>query len=179
MKKNLLLLLVCICCASVSFAQVEVVKQCPMYDEKSQVFQKKHYGLIAQELQELYPNLVYEVDDRGYLGINYTEIIPMLIQSVQELNKEIEILKRTGSMLKSSKDATRLLSVDETVNKAALYQNAPNPFDQDTQIEQIVITERGEGIQTISGSELTAGIYLYALIVDGKEVDTKRMILTK
>ena len=27
--------------------------------------------------------------------------------------------------------------------------------------------------------ELTAGMYLYALIVDGKEVDTKRMILTK
>ncbi len=29
------------------------------------------------------------------------------------------------------------------------------------------------------GAGLVAGIYLYALIVDGKEVDTKRMILTK
>ena len=50
---------------------------------------------------------------------------------------------------------------------------------QGTQIKQIRIMLRGEGSQLISGSELAAGMYLYALIVDGKEVDTKRMILTK
>jgi len=32
---------------------------------------------------------------------------------------------------------------------------------------------------TIKGSELNPGMYLYTLIVDGKEVDTKRMILTE
>jgi len=32
---------------------------------------------------------------------------------------------------------------------------------------------------TFSGSELAAGMYFYALIVDGKEVDTKRMVLTE
>jgi len=32
---------------------------------------------------------------------------------------------------------------------------------------------------TISGSELNAGMYFYSLIADGKEVDTKKMILTK
>jgi hypothetical protein len=32
---------------------------------------------------------------------------------------------------------------------------------------------------TIKGSELKPGIYLYALIADGKEVDVKRMILTE
>jgi len=30
-----------------------------------------------------------------------------------------------------------------------------------------------------AGLQMPAGMYLYALIVDGKEVDTKRMILTK
>jgi len=85
---------------------------------------------------------------------------------------------------------------------AILYQNAPNPFSQNTQIKfyvpenvktsqlciynlqgtqvkQIVITERGESSQWISGSELRAGMYLYALIADGKEIDVKRMILTE
>jgi hypothetical protein len=33
--------------------------------------------------------------------------------------------------------------------------------------------------QIISGSEFSAGIYLYALIADGKEIDMKRMILTE
>jgi len=32
---------------------------------------------------------------------------------------------------------------------------------------------------TIDGTQLGAGMYLYSLIVDGKEIDTKRMILSK
>jgi hypothetical protein len=53
------------------------------YDEKAQEFQKKHYGLSAQELQKVYPDLVYE-DGDGYLSINYTGLIPLLLQAVQE-----------------------------------------------------------------------------------------------
>jgi len=47
------------------------------------------------------------------------------------------------------------------------------------QIKSISIPEKGYGTITINGSDLQAGMYLYTLIVDGKEVDTKRMILTK
>ncbi len=85
---------------------------------------------------------------------------------------------------------------------ATLYQNTPNPFSETTQIKfhipssvknaslciynlqgnqikQFNIAQRGNGSQEISGREFTAGIYLYALITDGKEVDVKRMILTE
>lgn len=83
-----------------------------------------------------------------------------------------------------------------------LNQNTPNPFSQNTiieyyipdnaeianiyvynmngaQIMSFMIPEKGQGSITIKGAELTAGMYLYSLIIDGKEVDTKRMILTK
>ncbi|MDR1981923.1 MAG: T9SS type A sorting domain-containing protein [Tannerellaceae bacterium] len=50
---------------------------------------------------------------------------------------------------------------------------------QGSQLKQTTIQERGEGVQTLYGSELNAGIYLYSLIADGQKVDTKRMILTK
>lgn len=63
-----------------------------LYDEKSQQFQKKHFGLVAQELKEIYPDLVYEEDD-GYLSIDYTGLIPILIQSIKELKSEIDDLK--------------------------------------------------------------------------------------
>ena len=63
-----------------------------LYDEKSQLFQKKHYGLIAQDLQQLYPDLVYE-DNNGYLSVNYIGIIPLLIESIKELNTELEAVK--------------------------------------------------------------------------------------
>jgi hypothetical protein len=32
---------------------------------------------------------------------------------------------------------------------------------------------------TIGGNELSAGMYLYSLVVNGNEIDTKRMILSK
>ncbi|MDR0413719.1 MAG: tail fiber domain-containing protein [Dysgonamonadaceae bacterium] len=166
-----------------------IAKKYPVYNEKSQLFQKKHYGLIAQELQELYPDLVYE-DDNGYLAVNYTGLIPVLVQSIQELNREVETLRSATAL--SNPAATG----------ASLSQNTPNPFTGQTQIryylpatvgtavlcvydmqgkqlKQYPLAQRGEGIQNISGSEFAAGIYLYALVADGKEVDVKRMILTE
>jgi myo-inositol-hexaphosphate 3-phosphohydrolase len=50
---------------------------------------------------------------------------------------------------------------------------------QGAQLKQMTVQERGEDVQILYGSELKAGIYLYTLIADGQEVDTKRMILTK
>lgn len=48
-----------------------------------------------------------------------------------------------------------------------------------TQLQQYSITGTGKQTVAISGNSFQAGMYLYALVIDGKEVDTKRMILTK
>lgn len=53
----------------------------------------EHYGLLAQEVQKLFPELVHE-DKAGYLSVNYIELIPLLIQAVQELSAEVEKLKK-------------------------------------------------------------------------------------
>ena len=65
--------------------------QC-VYLEGANELKVKHFGLLAQEVQQVFPNLVYEGSD-GYLSINYTELIPVLIQSVQELSAEVAELK--------------------------------------------------------------------------------------
>ena len=54
------------------------------------------YGVSAQELQNLFPDLVEEGQD-GYLAVNYMEIIPMLICSVQELQREVSRLREGSS----------------------------------------------------------------------------------
>lgn len=46
------------------------------------------------------------------------------------------------------------------------------------QLKTIPVSERGKTTVNISGNELSAGMYLYTLMVDGKVVDTKRLILT-
>ena len=53
---------------------------------------KEDAGFIAQEVQKVLPNLVNENVD-GDLALNYEGIIPYLVQSIQDLKKEIEILK--------------------------------------------------------------------------------------
>lgn len=49
-------------------------------------------GFIAQEVQEVIPEVVSE-DKNGYLGINYSGIIPYLVEAVKELKEEIKDLK--------------------------------------------------------------------------------------
>lgn len=45
--------------------------------------------------------------------------------------------------------------------------------------QQYNINGKGKQTVAINGNSLAAGMYLYSLVIDGKEVDTKRMILTK
>ena len=161
--------------------------------------EKLHFGLIAQELQTIYPNLVTEGQD-GYLAVNYVELVPVLIQSIKELKQEISEMKGEGQITKAP-TATAITSATAEGKTSALYQNTPNPFNGQTTIRfQIaegahsayvcIYDMQGKQLQrhdlsisddslTIDGTQLGAGIYLYTLIVDGREIDTKRMILSK
>jgi hypothetical protein len=50
-----------------------------------------HYGLIAQEVREVLPEVVSGDDGpNGTLGINYGELVPVLVNAVQEQKAEIE-----------------------------------------------------------------------------------------
>ena len=52
----------------------------------------EQFGFIAQEMQELFPEIVADRGD-GTLGIRYTELIPVLVKAYQEQLAEIEALK--------------------------------------------------------------------------------------
>ena len=53
---------------------------------------KKSYGVIAQELKEVLPDLVSDGDVKT---VNYNGIIGVLIESIKELKIELEKLKNT------------------------------------------------------------------------------------
>lgn len=61
-----------------------------------------HYGLLAQEVKEIYPNLVYE-DAAGVMSINYIELIPLLIQAVQDLSEEVSVLRKESNSIVSNR----------------------------------------------------------------------------
>ena len=186
--------------AVMSLREESIDDKARWYEDDSPIIKNKHYGLIAQELQKIYPDLVVESQD-GYLAVNYLEIIPLLIRSVQELNAKVEQYENGNAPVQKVQSRnTDITDVDAVVT--TLYQNTPNPFTESTlircdiaedvakadlyiynmngeQIAEYAVTERGETSITIDGGSLNAGMYLYALIADGQVIDTKRMILTK
>ena len=55
-----------------------------------------HYGFIAQELENEYPELIHSKPDSKYSkikAVNYLEIIPLLVNKIQLMQQEIDVLK--------------------------------------------------------------------------------------
>jgi len=111
------------------------------------------HGFIAQELEEVYPELVEEVthgiyNENGEMtgsktlkAVNYIGLISVLTESVIELNEEVESLK--GQLANNTKTYVvtnnNTLSPEQVKDIAAngyyLGQNTPNPFSEVTTIE--------------------------------------------
>ena len=160
---------------------------------------QKHYGLSAQELQEVYPDLVRKNQD-GILGINYVELVPILIRSIQELKQELDEVRGGNGDVNMSRGAATAVTSDYAAGNI-LYQNTPNPFKEQTTIRFSLADDAqnaaicifdmtgkmlkklpissGETSVNVNGWELGEGMFLYTLLVNGREIDTKRMIITK
>ena len=54
----------------------------------------KHFGVIAHELAEIYPELVSGSKDADAMqSVSYIELIPLCINDIQKLQKENELLR--------------------------------------------------------------------------------------
>jgi hypothetical protein len=62
-----------------------------IYHLKSDANKKEHYGMIAQELEALFPELISEKDSKKH--VNYLELIPLLIGKMKLMQEEINQLK--------------------------------------------------------------------------------------
>jgi hypothetical protein len=54
----------------------------------------KAIGLIAQEVQEVLPEIV-STDDNGYLSIRYNNVVGVLVEAIKELKADFEAYKKT------------------------------------------------------------------------------------
>lgn len=123
-------------------------------------------GFIAAELKEVLPELVME-DDKGYQSVNYTGVIPVLVEAVKdqqdviddqettitELNETVTSLETRLERLEallSNSEATNIenTSTAKTTNTnlsgVVLKQNAPNPFKGITLIDYEIPTTLGK-----------------------------------
>ncbi len=203
-----------------------------------------HYGLLAQDLEEILPDLVRDAPLRinnpkatqpaapllpgengqtvnqqqaateviNTKGVNYIELIPIVIKGLQELNAENKNLKEENNAIKEELAELRQLLMDlkngkiETKTKKAasafLEQNIPNPAAGHTTIryympvtaasakvtittaegqlvKTIIINNKGAGQVSFNSATFAAGTYNYSLWVEGKQVETKHLIIAR
>ncbi|MBL7738103.1 MAG: tail fiber domain-containing protein [Chitinophagaceae bacterium] len=55
-------------------------------------------GVLAQEVQKVYPQLVKQ-NDKGELSVNYTGLIPVLLEGIKEQQQQIDELKKLVEQL--------------------------------------------------------------------------------
>lgn len=60
------------------------------------------YGFIAQEVKDIFPDIVTTRKDNTH-GIRYTEMIPVLVKAIQEQQKIIDNLEERIKVLESAK----------------------------------------------------------------------------
>jgi hypothetical protein len=116
--------------------------------DKINLSKGNQYGFIAQELEEIFPELTKNIkkpvfDENNniveyleYKSVNYLGLIAILTASVQELSQEVERLKETNNsyVVYSDKfDAEEMKRLKKLAYK--LEQNYPNPFQGKSIIE--------------------------------------------
>ena len=156
-------------------------------------------GLNAKEIELVLPEAVRH-DPQGAVCINYQALIPVLVEGFKEQQRTIELLQNQIDELRSENRGTSG-TVEQELSSNVLYQNVPNPTNSSTsidcyldlqvskaviavydlnglQLKEYPVYHQGKNTITIEANEFKPGIYMYSLLVEGKLIDTKRMVVT-
>jgi hypothetical protein len=87
----------------------------------------REIGLIAQEVEAVIPELVH-TDSQGYKALSYDKIVPVLIEAVKELHKEIKEKETKYETLLEDKDARieRLEKALQTMERRMAVLESPS-----------------------------------------------------
>lgn len=178
------------------FSDIEDASQ----KNKLQTNNQNKLGFIAQEVKEILPETVFLTEPDSTLAIRMMDFIPVLVKGMQEQSTRIDSLKNVLRKIQNSMKNTQVnnmnnnepnIKLDKNNVKTFLGQTVINFYIpesckdaqlmlfnmQGALINSFSINERNKTSVMISDSELDSGMYIYSLISDNKEIDTKSFII--
>lgn len=161
----------------------------------------RQIGFIAQNLDSIIPEVVIQGGD-GLLRTDYAKITALLVEGIKAQQSMIDSLFSIINNSSRFAESAHVIDVELSGDAVVLEQNIPNPFAEHTTISYFVpegsgfaqilfydasgkmikavdIDTHGKGLLNVFAGNLGNGIYTYALVVDGKVMETKRMVKTK
>lgn len=155
---------------------------------------RRRLGFLAQDIQKILPDLV-QTNEKGIMSIDYTGFIPLIVESlkqmqqtIQDQQKEIEILQsllpaETKSMFRStSNEEVNVVEGAKLYNGAGASVSYTLPSTYNTAdlkifdisgklLKKIVLTGNNSFVE-IDPLEIGLGTFVYTLFVDNKKADT-------
>ena len=149
------------------------------------------FGFLAQEVEKVLPDVV-KSDDCGSKMINYIAMIPLLVESIQELQGIIESQSETIRLLTDGQSQIKAsASSDNRILNCSLSREqniltVSSQLDSDTKDAMVVVADMaGNRIHTQSISvqnptiskdvaQLQAGHYIVYLYINGNLTDSCR-----
>ena len=165
-------------------------------------FGKSYYALDVNAVKQSFPALIIE-DAQGNEYVNYTQLVPILVQAITELKTELDDLKEAvaASGTRKVNAATNIATNTLDEGRGSISQNTPNPFTGQSTVRVSVpddasdayvdiLTLNGASVKRIpvsnglsevslSSFDFAPGTYLYTLVVNGKVSETRRMIVNR
>jgi hypothetical protein len=81
-----------------------------------------HYGLIAEEVAKVYPDLVVRDHSGRIDGVRYDELSPLLLKQVQQLSQQNAVLSAQVGELKQGQLELRAAAAHDNEQRAAEYR---------------------------------------------------------
>lgn len=159
---------------------------------------KLQYGFLAQEVESVLPDAV-KTDKEGHKLINYTTLIPLLVQSIQDLKVQLEEQQRLIEDLINSSSVTGISSLSKSLlSKNKIISYSPNPTKgfmtfvvsipenisdayiaicnlSGVQEKRYEIPSNQNSIQ-VDLSSLNTGLHIASLVISGKIYDSKQIM---
>jgi len=79
---------------------------------------QNNIGFIAQEVEEVYPELVKTRED-GYKGVDYASLVSALVEAIKELDQKVTNLEKENSELKAELAKSGSSEIDKLKDEIA------------------------------------------------------------